>query len=57
MNYETNIGSLFLFIWIGLSFGISGLFIVKIKRLPEKIKHKIESYTENLFFNGLIGFL
>jgi len=40
-DYIRNIGSLFLFIWIGLGLGISGLLILKIKKLPEKMRKKI----------------
>jgi len=37
-----NIGSLFLFIWIGLGFGITGLIILKIKKLPYKLRDIIK---------------
>ena len=33
-KFVRNIGSLFLFIWIGLCVGIAGLIILKIKKLP-----------------------
>ena len=32
-HFVRNIGSLFLFIWIGIGFGIIGFFILKIKNL------------------------
>ena len=40
-HFVRNIGSLFLFIWIGIGVGVTGLLILKIKKLPTKIRDTI----------------
>ena len=57
MQFVRNIGSLFIFILIGIGLGVSGLLILKIKKLPQKLRVIIKTKTDQLFLNGVFNFV
>ena len=56
-QFLRNIGSIFIFMLIFPTLGFIGFLLLKIEKLPDKLRLWISKFNDMLFFNGVLGFL